>query len=102
MRRKGKTSRNVVIRPKRIVKTIMVKTTIVQVERPYVLFGEAVKKAREDIGMTQDVLASKLNKTRTTIVNIENGRQRVLLADLIKFAKALRIPPSFLLGAITE
>lgn len=62
-------------------------------QRFYRNFGLTVRALRESAGMTQARLAQKLGLVRTSVVNIEAGRQRVLLDDLIPMAKALRVNP---------
>lgn len=46
---------------------------------------------------TQEGLAESIGVSRTTIVNIESGRQITTLANLIGIAMALRIPAARLL-----
>lgn len=77
----------------RVVTYKMVKVSTPQVERPYVLFGEFVRDARHDWGWTQLELAEKTSYSRGTIANIETGRQRVLLTDVLDFAKVLKVDP---------
>ena len=57
----------------------------------YALVGAAIKARRESIGMSQDVLASKVGLSRTSVTNIERGRQSVFVHQLISFAEALGI-----------
>jgi transcriptional regulator with XRE-family HTH domain len=47
--------------------------------------------------MSQEVLAQRSNLSRTSIVNIERGRQGVSLATLYRLATALGLPPAALL-----
>jgi len=47
--------------------------------------------------MSQEVLAERSNLSRTSIVNIERGRQGVSLATLYRLAAALNVPPTALL-----
>jgi transcriptional regulator with XRE-family HTH domain len=47
--------------------------------------------------MTQSDLARRVDLSRTSIANIENGRQRVLLHQLYKFADVLQVEPLELL-----
>lgn len=47
--------------------------------------------------MTQDALAEKLNLTRTSVINIEKGRQQVLLHTLVNIARALQVSPTDLI-----
>lgn len=98
MRRK-KTIKAVTRRVRRY-RTVTVTRQIMQCERPYVLFGEAVRDARKVIGLTQQELADKLGHSRGSIANIETGRQRVLLSDVFDFAKALKMQPRKLFEAV--
>lgn len=55
----------------------------------YELLGEAIRRRREAIGMTQATLASRAVVLRTTVTNIERGRQAVLVHQLVDIANAL-------------
>ncbi len=99
MIRRQKT-RVTVTRNRRVYRVVKVTRELLQCERPYVLFGEAVKKARFDLGLTQHELADKLKLSRGSIANIETGRQRVLLSDVFDFAKALKLKPIALFEAV--
>lgn len=75
-------------------------------EELYVFVGHLIRKAREEHGLTQAQLATNVSLTRTSITNIEHGRQKLLLHTLYEIADALAIepqallpPPSKLLGA---
>lgn len=87
---------------RRVYRVIKISKMIMQCERPYVLFGEAVRAARHDAEITQQELADKLGYARASIANIETGRQRVLLSDVFDFAKALRISPQKLFQAVQQ
>lgn len=89
-------TKKVVKGTRRVYTVVNVQRTVLQCERPYVLFGEAVAALRADIGMTQQMLADKLGYSRASIANIETGRQRVLLSDVFDFAKALKVKPALL------
>lgn len=62
----------------------------------YAALGRRVALARES-RMTQDALARKIALTRTSIINIEKGRQQVLVHTLLDIARALGVPPTELL-----
>lgn len=62
----------------------------------YVALGRQIAMAREG-KMTQDSLAQKLSLTRTSIINIEKGRQQVLVHTLADIASALGVPVGKLL-----
>ncbi|MBI3916124.1 MAG: helix-turn-helix transcriptional regulator [Betaproteobacteria bacterium] len=54
----------------------------------YVALGVRIAKARHS-RLTQDALAKKVGLTRTSIINIEKGRQQVLVHTLEEIARAL-------------
>jgi transcriptional regulator with XRE-family HTH domain len=47
--------------------------------------------------MTQEALAKKVSLTRTSIINIEKGRQQILLHNLVDIARALQVSPAELI-----
>jgi len=63
----------------------------------YVEVGRLVRKAREQLRLNQEDLASRVHLARTSITNIEKGRQRLLLHTLVELAAALRVSPADLL-----
>lgn len=65
----------------------------VRVERCYRQLGETIRACREEAGMSQETLARRIGLTRTSICNIEAGRQRVMLHQIRKLCKALGVPP---------
>ncbi len=71
-----------------------------RIEESYVLFGANVADVRLSFGMTQDEVAKLVGLSRTSIVNIENGNQRVLLQDVQRFAEALGCNPKRLLKGL--
>lgn len=62
-----------------------------QQQRLYQLLGENVKKYRNQNGLTQEQLANKIDLTRTSVVNIEQGRQHPPLHLLLQIAKVLDV-----------
>jgi len=63
----------------------------------YQRFGLRLRVHRKEAGLTQDQVASRLGVNRTTIVNIEKGRQRVALHQLVELADILGCAPGDLL-----
>jgi transcriptional regulator with XRE-family HTH domain len=63
----------------------------------YKEFGERLRAQRIAADLTQDELAACIGLGRTSITNMEKGRQPVTLATLYDFAMALGIPPAELL-----
>lgn len=62
-------------------------------EEPLKIFGENVKKIREDIGLSQEQLANLADFDRTYISLIERGKRNLSLLNVCKFAKALNVKP---------
>lgn len=98
MARREMSERTVTVQ-RRVFKTVTVTKTIKQCERPYVLFGEFVRDRRKKLGLTQMELSERVEYSRATVANIETGRQRVLLDDVMRFAKVLGISPKTLFAA---
>jgi transcriptional regulator with XRE-family HTH domain len=63
----------------------------------YAAFGAKLRRAREDAHLTQKQLADRVDLPRTSITNIEGGRQRIALHQLVQFAEALGVEPLELL-----
>jgi hypothetical protein len=72
----------------------------------YGAFGRLVRLHREGpdgrSGVTQEMLGRKVGLSRTSITNIEKGRQHVALHQLFDFAEALGIAPAALLPSRGE
>lgn len=66
----------------------------------HVKFGKRVKELRAKIGMTQDVLASKIGKDRSYIGFIERGERNPSLEVIFDIAKALSVNSDELLKEI--
>jgi transcriptional regulator with XRE-family HTH domain len=56
-------------------------------------FGRAVRQLRRERGMTQAELATRLSLGRTSITNLEKGRQSPPLSLLPEIAGALGVDP---------
>lgn len=56
----------------------------------YIALGQQIALARQN-KMTQEDLALKLSLTRTTVINLEKGRQQVLVHTLTDIASALGV-----------
>jgi transcriptional regulator with XRE-family HTH domain len=68
----------------------------------YLELGKRVRKARKRLDLTQDDLANLLSLNRTSITNIEKGKQRLLAHTLVEVANYLKIPVSELLPEIPQ
>ncbi|RYD73248.1 MAG: XRE family transcriptional regulator [Verrucomicrobiaceae bacterium] len=63
----------------------------------YAEVGRRVRNAREAADLTQEDLARRASLKRTTVTNIEKGRQGVLLHTLVELAQALEVKPDELM-----
>jgi transcriptional regulator with XRE-family HTH domain len=65
-----------------------------RVENFYLLLGAKVRTIRQQKGLTQEQLGSRLTPTmtRASVANIETGKQRVLAHTLLQLASALGVP----------
>jgi transcriptional regulator with XRE-family HTH domain len=63
----------------------------------YVQVGQHVRTAREDRGLSQATLARRIGFTRSSVANLEAGRQRVTLHLFVLIARALGVEPDGLL-----
>lgn len=66
----------------------------------YRLLGARIEMLRSTLGWTQDELAKKVKLTRTSITNIEAGKQRILLHDVERFSQAFGVQPKVFLRGI--
>lgn len=62
-------------------------------------FGRLVRDHRRRLGLTQEQLADHVGLSRTSITNVEQGRQKVLLHQMFALAESLQIRPEVLLPA---
>lgn len=62
-----------------------------------ILFGKAVRRIREQKGLSQEGLADLCHLHRTYIGGIERGERNVGLLNLLRLSKALKVLPSELL-----
>lgn len=63
----------------------------------YVALGGLIRSRRERMRLTQGELARRVGMTRTSITNIENGKQKVQLHTLYAIASVLEVSPQALL-----
>lgn len=59
--------------------------------------GRRIREVRQKNNLTQEALASLVSLTRTSVTNIEKGRQQVLVHTLVEIAAALKVSPESLL-----
>lgn len=62
--------------------------------------GARIEQIRTTLGLTQEELAVRVGMERTSVTNIERGRQRLLLNTVEKFARALGTTPKNLMRGI--
>lgn len=59
--------------------------------------GQRIRDYRDESGLTQEALATQIALTRTSITNIEKGRQKILIHTLVDIANTLGKSPLDLL-----
>lgn len=63
----------------------------------YKEFGNLIREFRLNSNLTQAELADRVRLSRTSVTNVELGRQKILLHQLFSFAEALEVAPERLL-----
>ena len=66
----------------------------------YADFGRLVCEHRRRLRLTQEQLSLRIGLSRTSVTNIEKGRQKILLHQLYAIASALEVPPETLLPLV--
>jgi len=72
------------------------------VNKFYAGIGDKIKKFRTKRDYSQDDLAKFLDLTRTSVVNIEKGRQRAPIHTLFEIASFLNVPVEDLFPTVKE
>jgi transcriptional regulator with XRE-family HTH domain len=67
---------------------------------PRAMFGENLRAAREQAGLTQEALGHRASFHPTEVNRIERGRRNPGLLTIVKLAKALNVPASDLLTGL--
>lgn len=67
---------------------------------PRVLFGERLRKLRQQRGLTQEGLAERSHLHRNYIGGVERGERTVSLINIVELARALAVKPKDLLAEI--
>lgn len=57
-----------------------------------VRFGQAVRKRRQELGISQEDLAALAGMHRTYLGDIERGKRNVALVNVERLAAALNVP----------
>jgi transcriptional regulator with XRE-family HTH domain len=68
----------------------------------YVELGKRIRQARQQKRLTQQALADAIELTRTSVTNIECGRQPVMTHHLVRIARAVGVPVDSLLPSPIE
>jgi len=63
----------------------------------YKNIGKKIQMAREEAGLSQEELASRLGYTQAALSNYELGKRRLYLANIEQIAKELNKPLSYFL-----
>ena len=58
----------------------------------YSVVGKRVRAGRAQVRLTQDELAQRVGLTRTSITNLELGRQKIQIHTLYAIADVLKLP----------
>jgi transcriptional regulator with XRE-family HTH domain len=62
-------------------------------EQIYERMGKLIRSRRKKLNLTQDDLAQRVTLKRTSITNIEKGRQKIQVHTLFELAAALEVDP---------
>lgn len=57
----------------------------------YSTLGRAVAARRDELNLTQQVLADKIGLSRASVANIERGHQKILLHQVYAMVRALEL-----------
>lgn len=63
----------------------------------YSALGHRIREVRQQQNLTQESLAKRVSLTRTSVTNIEKGRQQLLVHTFLEIAEALSVSPTTLL-----
>lgn len=78
------------------------KVELERTDELYITLGQLVRAARRRAQLTQDVVAGRIGLTRTSINNIEHGRQKILVHTLYDLASALGVSPAALMPPLVH
>ncbi|MCW3122611.1 MAG: hypothetical protein JWQ38_2103, partial [Flavipsychrobacter sp.] len=68
----------------------------------YLRLGELIKEARNKVDVKQEKLAEFLGLSRVSIVNIEQGKQKVQIHTLLEIINYLEIPITDFFGKLNN
>lgn len=69
------------------------------IDQVYKSLGERIRARRVEVDMTQTELGQRVSMTRSSIANIEAGRQRAMIHTIMQIANELDLEPRELLPA---
>ena len=69
-----------------------------EIEDVYQRIGDVVRTLRIEAGWTQADLACQVRLTRASIANVELGRQRLMLHQIVDLAEVFRVPVGRIIG----
>jgi transcriptional regulator with XRE-family HTH domain len=73
-----------------------------QAQEYYYQLGINIQEARKTAGLSQEILGNKVGLSRPSIVNIEKGRHKIAIHQLIEITEALGIELGTVLPARTS
>ena len=76
--------------------------TVAEQSNLYRLIGVKIRRLRLDASFSQEELGAEVNLSRSSVVNIEKGRQHPPLHVIWNFADALDVDPADLIPARHE
>jgi transcriptional regulator with XRE-family HTH domain len=77
---------------------VMTKRIIMKIEKEYKQIGRRLQALRVASGLTQEDVAGMMKMSRTSVVNIENGNQRILAHRLYEFAAIFDVEPAVIVS----
>lgn len=69
-----------------------------EIEDVYQRIGDVVRSLRSEAGWTQADLACQVGLTRASIANVELGRQRLMLHQIVSLADVFSVPVGQIIG----
>lgn len=71
-------------------------------ELVYQIIGNRIRQYRERLGMTQEKLGETIGLTRTSVTNMEAGRQKFQVGTIYRICAAFHISPHELFPSLSE
>jgi len=73
-----------------------------EIEPIYIALGKIIMACRHERDLSQEYVADWLGLTRTSVVNMEAGRQRIMLHTVLDLAVLMMIEPGELIDRAME